>query len=153
MVCPAARRAQRVVERVMDIGLNVDAVCLETAVGEPQRQVVGPFSAEGEAGDATEQELVVDVPDPAHVLAVGRAIVQQHHHVEIVRLEQGHADVLVCAGWVLGQQQHQLSAVELNTFAASEGGVGAAEGWPDRLGCDRQREGRCGRRGGVVRVV
>ena len=67
---------------------------------------------------------MVDVPDPAHVLAVGKPVVEEERHLQAARERWGHGaqeeEHLVGACRVLGQQEAQAAALDRNDLLAAE---------------------------------
>ena len=65
-VCGAAegRGGHQGVEGPGGVAYDVDAVALEPAVAEAQRQVLCPVAGDDEVGEVIEERFVVDVPDP-----------------------------------------------------------------------------------------
>ena len=111
-----------------------------------------------EAATRPASELVVDVPDPAHVLAVGEAVVEQGGDAERRRLRRGdggeQAEHLVRAGRVLAEDQAE-RARPSSVIASWRPNAGAGVGEPgdDRpAGRPRTRARAIGGEG-VVDVV
>jgi hypothetical protein len=125
---------------------------------EAEGDVLAAVAAGPARGDAAGQQLVVDVPDPAHVLAVGEAVVERRPDLEARPgcVDGGEqAEHLVRAGGVLAEHEAEAAAFEVDDFLAAEGGADICDAGADgvigeaedaRRGDGGEGEGGCRRR-------
>ena len=122
------RQLQAAVERLLQIGHDLDPVAIEAAVGEAQRQLGGPRAGRDDTLEPAEERLEVDVPDPRDVAAVGDLVVQRDHRER--RRASPSSSVRTASfapGRVLDQQHQQPPVADRDPLEAAERGDEALE--------------------------
>src|SRR5206468_4622053 len=71
------RERQSPIERAPEVGLQLDALTVEPAVGEPKRKLRRTPSGGDELLESTRQRLEIDVPDPGDVASVRDRVVER----------------------------------------------------------------------------
>ena len=101
------RELEPAVERVREVGNDLDRTVIHPAVREAEPELGGALAADDHPLEALGKRLEVDVPDPGHVAPVGDAVVQRDHgHRRSARFEQ-RPHGLVRPGRVLDQEHEQ----------------------------------------------